>query len=169
MSDLAALVVSALTCFGFLALGGAVTRPALQPWYRALQKPWFNPPNIAFPIAWSLLFTAMAVSAWLVWRAGPDPLLPLALGLFGTQLVLNFLWSFLFFGLRSPGAALVEVVPFWASIVATTVVFHRIDPIAGWILVPYVLWVSFAIVLNFAIWKLNREGSLEGHGSPERT
>jgi benzodiazapine receptor len=154
--DLVALLIILVTCFSVAGLGGATTRPALEGWYRNLRKPSWNPPNWAFPVAWSLLFLLMAVAAWLVWRERGHPLAWWGLGLFALQLAGNALWSFLFFGKRSPGAALVEVVPFLGVIVATAFLFHAVTPLAGWLLAPYIAWVSFATVLNFEIWRLNR-------------
>ena len=104
---------------------------------------------------WTLLYLAMALAAWRVWRHGQHPDRKLALGLFAVQLALNLLWSGLFFGLTAVGAALVEIVVLWLAIVATLVAFGRIDSIAGWLMVPYAAWVLFAVTLNAAIWWLN--------------
>jgi len=150
------LVACVLGCQAVGALGGWVTRPALNGWYAELRKPPFNPPNWAFPIAWTTLFLAMAVALWLVIRAEPSAARSLGLALFGVQLVLNFLWSWLFFGRKSPGWAFVELVVFWGVLVANTAAFFTVAPAAGWLLVPYVAWVSFAGVLNFELWRLNR-------------
>ena len=108
-----------------------------------------------FGPVWTTLYVMMAVAAWLVWKqAGVrDAAVPLAL--FGGQLVLNVAWSFIFFGLHQPGWACVEIVVLWLAIVATVVAFFRQSRGAGWLLLPYLAWVSFAAVLNFAIWRLN--------------
>jgi len=150
---LAACIVG---CQAVGALGGMVTRPSLDGWYANLRKPSFNPPNWAFPIAWTTLFLAMAVALWLVIRGEPSDARSLGLVLFGVQLALNFLWSWLFFGQQSPGWALLELGVFWGVLVATMATFFQVAPPAGWLLVPYVAWVSFAAVLNFELWRLNR-------------
>ena len=139
------------------AVGGFVTRPALDGWYAGLEKPPFNPPNWLFPPVWTTLFLFMGIALWLVLRA--DPALgsrTLALAFFGGQLVLNFLWSFLFFKMKSPGLALVELALFWAVLVGTTVLFFDFSTLAGALFVPYVAWVSFAALLNFELWRRNR-------------
>jgi tryptophan-rich sensory protein len=97
----------------------------------------------------------MAIAAWLVWRRESDSASG-ALGLFAFQLLLNAAWSPLFFGLKSPLAGLLDIVPLWTAILATLITFWKVSPAAGALLVPYWLWVSFAAVLNFAIWKMNR-------------
>lgn len=147
---------------GFLALtllvgrlGAAVTRPALDGWYRALAKPAWTPPDLAFPIVWTALFVLMALAAWQVWRRGAGARRRWALGLWGLQLALNALWSQLFFGLRDPGLALVELGALLAALSATAVVFRRISPPAAWLLLPYLAWSVYAFALNAAIWTLN--------------
>ena len=134
------------------AAPGVVFRPGK--WYRGLAKPPWCPPDWLFAPVWSVLYLSIAVSGWLVWRAAGVDGVP-ALAIFGVQLVLNGLWSAVFFGLRRPGWALVEILCLWIGIVATVIVFHPIDRGAGYVLVPYLLWVSFAMGLNFRIWQLN--------------
>lgn len=102
---------------------------------------------------WSVLYLSMAVAAWLVWRQG-NAFTPMTL--FATQLALNATWSWLFFGLHSPGAAFINIVLLWAAIAATTIAFWHRLLVAGLLFVPYLAWVSFAAVLNFGIWRLNR-------------
>ncbi|HSM05103.1 MAG TPA: TspO/MBR family protein [Longimicrobiales bacterium] len=151
------LVVSLLVPLAVGWLGGTVTARSLQDWYPTLRKPSWNPPDAVFAPVWTLLFLAMGVALYRVWGLGAgDPMVRLAMILFGVQLVLNVLWSVCFFGLRSPGLALVEIAFLWLSVVAMTLVMGRLDPVAGWLLVPYVAWVSFAAVLNGAVWRLNR-------------
>jgi tryptophan-rich sensory protein len=149
------LAVLLVVCFAVAGIGGAVTSPQIGDWYAALTKPSWNPPDWVFGPVWSVLYFCMAVAAWLVWRqkgvvgaGGP-------LALFGVQLVLNVLWSCLFFGLRSPGLAFAEILLLWAAIAATMVAFWRRSVPAGLLFVPYLAWVSFASVLNFTIWRLN--------------
>lgn len=124
------------------------------PWYDRLEKPSFNPPSSVFAPVWTTLYVLMGIAAWLVWdryRTGANG----ALALFVLQLVFNVAWSWLFFGMESPGAALIEIVVLWLLILATIVAFWRLRASAGVLLLPYIAWVTFAIVLNFAIWRLN--------------
>ena len=144
-------IVFTLT-IGFLA--GQVTAPNIPGWYAHLAKPSFNPPNWIFAPAWTTLYFLIAVAAWRVWRLGGWRAKGLALWLI--QLALNFSWSFIFFGAHAPGAAFAELSVMWLAILATLVVFGRTDRIAGWLLVPYLAWVSFAGLLNFWVWQLNR-------------
>jgi len=120
-------------------------------WYQSLTKPFFQPPNYLFGIVWPILFLLMGVSLYLVW----DMRNIRALRLFGLQLVLNILWSALFFGLKQPILALIEIFVLWYFIFLTTKEFYKINKTAGYLLVPYLLWVSFAIVLNLSIVILN--------------
>jgi len=138
-------------------LGGIATASSIPTWYRTLEKPVWNPPDQVFGPVWTLLYILMGVALWLVWRLGWDiPPVRMALALFGVQLLFNLLWSLIFFGLHSPGWALLEIVVLWALILATLLQFYRLQPVAGWLLVPYQLWVTFAAALNAAIWWLNR-------------
>jgi len=134
------------------ALFGAQFEPG--PWYEGLDKPPLNPPNWVFGPVWSLLYLAIAIAGWLVWRARPASAEPLAL--WGSQLVLNAGWSLLFFGLHRPGIALVEILLLLALLIATTVSFFRVRALGGLLLVPYAAWVSFAAYLNAGLWYLNR-------------
>lgn len=123
-------------------------------WYATLRKPAWNPPSWVFGPVWTTLYILMGVAAWLVWdrhrRAARA-----ALTLFVVQLVFNAAWSWLFFGLRSPGLAFAEIVVLWALILATTIAFWRLRPTAGALLLPYLAWVTFAAVLNATLWQLN--------------
>lgn len=157
MTGILGLVLCIAGCQLVGFAGGMVTRPALQGWYAGLEKPPFNPPNWIFPPVWTTLFLFMGVALWLVLRADPaEGQRTLALVLFGVQLGLNVVWSWLFFGRRSPGLAMVELIFFWAALVATTVLFFPLSTVAGALFVPYVAWVSFAALLNFELWRRNR-------------
>ena len=138
--------------FGVATVGGIATSGSLRSWYPTLTKPAWNPPGWVFGPVWTALYAMMAVAAWLVWRqagwGGP-------LAMFGVQLALNAAWSPLFFGLRRIDLALGDIVLLWAAIVATMVAFCKVTPAAGWLFVPYLLWVTFAAALNFALWRLN--------------
>jgi translocator protein len=152
---LVSLFVAGAACFGAAAIGSLLTEPNL-PWYETLAKPWFTPPNTAFPLAWTLLYGAMAVSAWLVWRApGSASGRQLALTWFGIQLILNVLWSFAFFWLHSPAFGLAVIMVLLLAIAGTIVVFDRSSRVATLLLMPYLLWVAFATALNVSIWILN--------------
>ncbi len=148
------LLVFVLACAA-AATPGIAFRPGA--WYRRLAKPSWCPPDWLFGPVWLVLYVTVAVAGWLVWRkAGIDgAILPLAV--FVLQLVLNGLWSTLFFGLRRPDLAFVEIVGLWLSILATIALFHPIDATAAWILIPYAAWVGFAMLLNLSIWRLNPE------------
>jgi tryptophan-rich sensory protein len=121
-------------------------------WYAALIKPEWNPPAWLFGPAWTLLYTLMAVAAWLVWkRVGFSR--PLAF--YFVQLALNAAWTPIFFGAHQLGWALAEIVVLWTAILTTLLSFRRVSPAAGWLFVPYLAWVSFATFLNFTLWRLN--------------
>ena len=142
-------------CLGAGGLGAIATTPEIDGWYRTVAKPPWNPPNSVFGPVWSTLFVMMAVAAWLVWRPAGFIAAKVPLLLFTVQLALNVAWSWIFFGLHQPGWAFVEIVILWAAIAVTMRAFFLRSQFAGWLLVPYLAWVSFAAVLNFAIWRLN--------------
>jgi tryptophan-rich sensory protein len=142
-----------LVCAG-VAWFGARFRPG--EWYGRLAKPSWTPPNRLFAPVWIVLYATMAVAAWMVWRDAGMPAAAVPLGLFAAQLALNGIWSWLFFGLRRPDLALADVVALWFAIAVTIVAFHAISTAAGIMLLPYLLWVSFALLLNVSIWRLNR-------------
>ena len=123
-------------------------------WFRELETPWFYPPEIAFPVVWTLLFTLLGIALWLVWRAD-DGRRQLALALFVAQFALNVAWTPVFFGLESITGALVVIVLLWGLVLATLLAFARVDQRAGALLVPYFLWVSFALILTAEFWRLN--------------
>ena len=151
-----AIVVSELAGI----IGSVFTTPSIAGWYAGIVKPALNPPAWVFGPVWTILFALMGIAAFLVWKKGLDRRdVKIALGTFLGQLVLNTLWSIIFFGLHSPGGALVEIVFLWFAILATIVAFYKISRPAAWLLVPYILWVSFAGYLNFSIWQLNPAGS----------
>jgi benzodiazapine receptor len=147
------LLVCIVVCLGAAGIGSLLTTPSLRPWYEGLSKPRWNPPNWLFGPVWTILYLAMAIAAWLVWRKAGVTAAPMQL--FLTQLVLNVAWSALFFRLRSPGLAFTEIVILWFAILATTIEFWRAVPAAGWLLLPYLIWVGYATALNFSIWRLN--------------
>jgi benzodiazapine receptor len=157
VSDIVSLVVAVVIPLVVGGLGGVATASAIPTWYRDLNQPSWNPPNWVFGPVWTLLYILMGVAAWLVWRLGWDnPQVRVALAIFGVQLLLNLFWSLIFFGLRSPGWAVLEIIILWGFILATTVQFYRLESVAGLLLVPYQLWVTFAALLNATVWQLNR-------------
>ena len=137
-------------------VGSVFTASSVSTWYLGIVKPSFNPPSWLFGPVWVTLFFLMGLALYLVWNSGLDaPGVKAALVLFAIQWVLNILWSVFFFGLRSPFLAFIEIVLLWISIVATVAFFYRISFAAAILLVPYLLWVSFAAILNLSIWRLN--------------
>jgi benzodiazapine receptor len=147
--------IAACQLAGFF--GSLFTRPAIPSWYARLQKPSFAPPNWLFAPMWISLYLLMALAAYLVWRKGLGSRgVRLALAVFLVQLLLNALWSPVFFGLRAPLAGAVVIVVLWLAILLTMVLFWNISRPAAWLLLPYLLWVSLASALNISIYLLNR-------------
>lgn len=140
-------------CFSAAALGGFFIP---GDWYAQLKKPAWNPPNWLFGPVWTALYLMMAVAAWLIWLRGGWKVQRRPLGLFLLQLFFNALWSPLFFGLRSPALGLVDIVLLWVTLAGTLAAFWKVRPVAGWLLVPYLTWTTFAAVLNLALWQMNR-------------
>jgi len=149
------LILAILICFAAAGIGSLATTPQIPGWYANLAKPTWTPPGWIFGPVWTLLYLMMAVAAWLVWRQAGFAGAKLPLALFGIQLALNSLWSVLFFGLQNPGAAAVEIILLWTAILATMITFWRRSRVAGGLLAPYLAWVSFAVGLNVAIWRMN--------------
>jgi len=150
----AAIAFGSVTLTSFV--GQLATHPNLEPWYAGLIKPNFNPPNWVFAPVWTSLFVLMAVAVWRIFRVPENtPGRRLALILFFTQLAMNAAWSWMFFGMQSPMLGMINIVPQLVLIAATTVVFFRLDKVAGRCLIPLIAWVSFASVLNFEILRLN--------------
>ncbi len=149
------LALAGWILLSFLAatIGGLA---APGPWYERVNKPSWNPPNAVFAPVWTVLFLMMGVAAWLVWQRRGQPGVTLALTLFVGQLCLNTLWSWLFFHWHRMDLAFYELLLFWALILATLLAFWQVRPLAGWLFVPYLLWVSFAGFLNLTLWRLNR-------------
>jgi benzodiazapine receptor len=134
---------------------GALASIQAKSFYGELVQPSWAPPASVFGPVWTLLYAMMAIAAWLVWRAGGFRNNRIALSLFGIQLALNALWSWLFFAWHLGAWAFADILVLWVFIAATTVTFWRVRPLAGALLVPYLLWVSFAAVLNYFMWQLN--------------
>jgi tryptophan-rich sensory protein len=158
MNKITRILVVVVTCLAIGYFSGMVTRSAIITWYPTLVKPSFNPPNWIFAPVWSMLYIMIGVAAGLVWNRidHEKEAVKNALIFFAVQLGLNALWSFLFFGLKNPLLAGVEIIILWSMIYETYTKFAKINSIAGYLFIPYLLWVSFAMVLNGSIWWLNR-------------
>lgn len=148
---LAAIAISELAGI----IGSLFTVSSLSTWYATLAKPSFTPPGWIFGPVWTTLFVLMGIAAFLVYKKGPRRRdVQIALAVCMGQLVLNTLWSFLFFGLHRPDVAFIEIIILWGAIVATIILFERVSKGAALLLVPYILWVSFALYLNYSIWQI---------------
>ncbi|MDO8538966.1 MAG: TspO/MBR family protein [Opitutaceae bacterium] len=149
------LLLFLATTFAAGLLATTATLSSVKTWYPTLHKPEWTPPNWIFAPVWTLLYVGMAVAAWRVWRATDDLGAKRTFRVFRAQLVLNALWSILFFGLRRPDWALVDMIVLWAILMMMTVWFWRVDRIAGAIWSLYAAWVTYAFALNAAIWNMN--------------
>jgi benzodiazapine receptor len=154
--NLRMLILFIALCLCVELLASWFTFQGVREWYPAIQKPVWTPPGGVFGPVWTALYLMMAFALWHVWKTFPSKPKTSAYFGFGVQLLLNMLWSLFFFTLRSPFLALLDIGLLWISVVCTVVAFYRIRPLGGYLLVPYFLWVSFAAVLNFKIWLLNR-------------
>jgi benzodiazapine receptor len=155
MSSIVKLILSILICYAAAAIGGFATASSVSSWYLSLNKPSFNPPSWLFGPVWTILYTAMAIALWRIWSLQPSELQKTAMIWFGIQLILNILWSFLFFYFKWPTVAFVEIILMWIAIFMTIIYFYKLAPWTLALLLPYLLWVSFASVLNGAIAWLN--------------
>lgn len=155
MNKIWKLVVSILLAAAAGAIGSLATVANIPTWYALLEKPAFNPPNWIFGPVWTLLYLLMGISLYLVWTAKYKRNKKPAFTAFGVQLVLNTAWSLAFFGMHSPWAGLAVIIALWASITVTMRLFWPISRTAAYLLAPYLLWVSFATILNIAIAALN--------------
>ena len=151
------LIIFIVLCFSAAAIGTFSTADSLRTWYPTLRKPSWNPPSKVFAPVWTILYAMMAVAGWMVWERVPHKGFSLPMGQFLGQLALNTAWSWIFFGLRNPGGAFIEVIILWVFIMLTMVSFWAVYWVAGLLFLPYLLWVSFATVLNFVVWWLNRD------------
>ncbi len=146
------LIISIMLPFLASIIGGLFTESSASSWYATLIKPPFNPPSWVFGPVWTILYLLMGISLYLVWAKKYDRT---SFMFFGVQLFLNALWSILFFGMKSPFYAFIEIIFLWVAILITTFYFYKINKISAYLLIPYILWVSFAAVLNFSIFILN--------------
>lgn len=150
------LIAWLVVTFIAAAIGAAASVRAGS-FYVQLVRPDWAPPSAAFGPVWTTLYLLMGISAWLVWRVGGFRAAGSALTLFLVQLAFNALWTWLFFGWQLGAAAFAEILILWLLVVATLIAFWRIKPLAGALLIPYLLWVSFATALSYAVWELNPE------------
>ncbi len=150
-----ALVLSLGIAFSVAWMGAFFTDLSIGTWYPTLIKPAWTPSGAAIGLIWTILYGLMAIAAWVVWLDCGAKRQRHPLGLYALQLLLNLGWTFVFFGLRSPGIALVEIGVLWMAIFVTSVSFWRTSRVAGALMVPYLIWVSFAAALNAEIWRLN--------------
>jgi len=157
MKKIGKLACSVLVCILTGFVGSFATMDSVSTWYADLSRPSFTPPDWSFGVVWPILYVMMGVSAFLIWNRGlGNRQVKIAIGIFLVQLVLNGIWTPVFFGLHMLGLALVEIILLWAAILATIFAFWKISKPAALVLLPYIIWVSFAVVLNGAIWVLNR-------------
>jgi benzodiazapine receptor len=154
-TDILKLVTSVILCQIAGFLGSLFTTPAISTWYATLRKPFFTPPNWIFSPVWISLFILMGISLFFVWRRQGHPQFKKALIFFFVQLILNVLWSLAFFGLRLPLLGLIDIILLWIAILLTIQNFLKVSKFAGVLLLPYLLWVSFATLLNFSLWIQN--------------
>jgi len=153
--DILKLAASILLCQLAGFLGSLFTTPVIPTWYRTLNKPSFTPPNWIFGPVWISLYILMGISLFIVWRRTDHPKFRMAFVFFFVQFILNILWLVAFFGLKSPLLGLIDIVLLWIAILLTILNFFKVSKFAGVLLIPYLLWVSFAILLNFSLWILN--------------
>lgn len=150
------LIISIIVCQIPGILGGFITVSSIPTWYAYLEKPALVPPNWSFSIVWTLLYLLMGIAFYIVWQKGWSvSQVKTAMSIFIVQLFFNFLWSYLFFGLQSPQLGLAGITLLWILIVVNIIQFYRISRPAGLLLIPYILWVSFAAYLNYEIMILN--------------
>jgi translocator protein len=150
------MILSLLLTLGIGVLGAFVTAgESSGDWYTNLNKPWYQPPSWLFSPVWTLLYILMGIAFYYVWKKPLSRERNNAITIFLAQLLMNFLWSFIFFSLHSPGLALIDIVILWITILLTIFSFSKLSKTAAWLLVPYIVWVSFATVLNWDIWRMN--------------
>jgi len=148
------LIISLLICLAAGFIGSFFTTPYIPTWYESLNFPTFRPPNWLFGPVWTMLFILMGISLYLVTEKGINKVIS-QLAVFGIQLILNVLWSFLFFAYQSPFYAFIEIIILWFAILFTITRFYRVSKKSSMLLIPYIAWVSFATILNYYVWILN--------------
>lgn len=149
------LIISILLPLSVGAIAGMFTSQAVPIWYASLNKPSFSPPNWVFGPVWTTLYILLGISFFLIWKEEASKERDLAIKVFSIQMLLNFAWSFLFFYFNLIGAALIEIILLWISIASMIYLFYKIKPVAAYMNIPYLLWVSFATILNAGYYFLN--------------
>jgi len=149
------LLIGFIVACNLIGAVGAIWTSSEGNWYQNLNKPSFNPPSFVFGPVWTLLFCLMGIALYLVWVSPSSNIRTIALILFGLQFVLNVLWSYLFFGINNLSLALIEIFVLLIGILVTGIYFYFVSGLAGYLLIPYFVWVGFASFLNYSIWKLN--------------
>lgn len=149
------LAISILLPLSVGAVAGMFTSQAVPTWYASLNRPSFSPPNWIFGPVWTTLYILLGISFFLIWKESPSKFRNLAIIVFAVQLLLNFVWSFIFFYFNLIGIALIEIILLWISIAFMIYLFHKIKPVAAYLNIPYLLWVSFASILNAGYYFLN--------------
>jgi benzodiazapine receptor len=158
LNKITKIAIAVIICLAVGYSSSTFTKEGVETWYPTILKPNFNPPNWVFMPVWTLLFILIGVAAGIVWDKinEQNEEVKKALGFFLIQLILNAVWSYLFFGLKNPTLALIEIALLWLMIYETYLKFDKINKIAGYLLIPYMAWVSFAGILNASIWWLNK-------------
>jgi tryptophan-rich sensory protein len=154
-SNVTKLIISILIPLALGAIAGRFTAQAVPEWYASLSRPSFNPPSWIFGPVWTVLYILLGISLYLIWRQNPDKERNNALRIFSLQMFLNFIWSFVFFYFNHIGLALIIIIGLWLSIVFMLISFYKLKPLATYINIPYLLWVTFASVLNAGYFILN--------------
>jgi len=150
------LIISLIIPSGLGIIAGLITSQSIPEWYTNLRSPSFNPPNWIFGPVWTVLYLLMGISLFLVWKQEPNKIRNLAIAVFFIHLLLNIGWSFIFFYFKAIGIAFIEIIFLWISIVIMLFLFYKVKPIATYINIPYLLWVTFASVLNGSYYFLNK-------------
>ena len=154
-SNIIKLVISLLLPLSVGAAAGMFTSQAVPTWYASLNRPFFSPPNWVFGPVWTSLYILLGISFFLIWKEEASKVRDLAIWVFSIQMLLNFAWSFLFFYFNLIGVALIEIILLWISIASMIYLFYKIKPLAAYLNIPYLLWVSFATILNAGYYFLN--------------
>ena len=155
ISHIFKLLASLALPLGLGALAGLFTAEAVPEWYETLNRPSFNPPNWLFGPVWTILYILLGISLFLIWKQSASKKRNLAIFVFLLQMALNFAWSFIFFSFNMIGFALIEIILLWISIIIMLVLFYKIKPVASFINIPYLIWVTFATILNASYYILN--------------
>jgi benzodiazapine receptor len=153
------LLVSLLLTLGVGTFSGIYTASAIPDWYASLNRPSFNPPNWVFGPVWTILYILLGVTFFQIWNLAPSPERNLAITVFLIQLLFNFCWSFIFFYFRLIGLALVDIIILWGSIIILLILVYKIKPLAAYLNIPYLIWVTFAMALNLGYYLLNKKAA----------